>query len=239
MRTRFVTALLLSSTFAWACTTSSSSSATPTPTVSGVAIAGNGAFTSKNATSQLTASASMSGGGTQDVSATATWSTSAATVATVTSTGLVTAVGHGTATISAVYQGSSGSLAALVTLRATPTFTPTFKRLCGPFRAGIDITIAETGGSIGYDISSLTIRFRDLGGNIKVTKTYNAAELSAALGGSNHINASQSKILTFEQSYSPVVETEDSSASVEATITDDVGNSHPINLPSISQRDRC
>lgn len=238
MRTRLFTALLLSSTLALACRTTSSSS-TPTPTVSGVVVAGNGAFTARNATSQLTASASMSGGGTQDVSATATWSTSAPSVATVTSTGLVTAVGHGTATISASYQGSSGSLAALVTLRATPTFTPTFKRLCGPFRAGIDITIAETGGSIGYDISSLTIRFRDLSGNVRVTKTYNAAELSAALGGSNHVNAGQSKILTFEQSYSPVVETEDSTASVEATITDDVGNSHPINLPSISQRDRC
>lgn len=236
MRTRFGLAVLLASTLAWTACKSSSSS---TPTISGVVVSGNGSFTAKNATSQLTATANKSDGTSENVSNVATWASNNNGIATVTSAGLVTSVGNGTAQVTATYQGQSGALAVLVTLRATATLTPTFKRLCSPFRAGIDIVVAETGNSIGYDLTAMTIRFRDLSGNVKVTKTYNATELAAALGGSAHINAGGSKIMTFESQYTPVVETMDSSASVEATGTDDAGNAITINLPSIRQSDRC
>lgn len=54
-------------------------------------------------TQQLQAIATLSGGGTSDVTSTAVWTTSDATVATVSSTGLVTGVAYGKANIFATY----------------------------------------------------------------------------------------------------------------------------------------
>lgn len=59
------------------------------------------------ATQQLTATLAMSDGTNQDVTATATWSSSDETVATVSAGGLVTAVAEGSATITATAQGQS------------------------------------------------------------------------------------------------------------------------------------
>src|SRR5262245_56923089 len=116
MMMRISVAALLSVMLAAACAKKSTS--TPTPTVSGVVVTGNGAFTSKNQTSQLTATANLSDSTHQDVSTVATWSSSNSAVTSVSSTGLVTAVSFGTATISANYQGAQGSLSAIVTLKA-------------------------------------------------------------------------------------------------------------------------
>src|SRR5262249_11548115 len=161
-------------TLAAACARKSTS--TPTPTVTGVVVTGNGAFTSKSQTSQLTATANFSDSTSQNVSSTATWSSSNSAVATVSSTGLVTAVSFSTATIAANFQGAQGSLSALVTLKATVTVTPTFTRLCGPFRARLQLIVAETGNSIGFDISSLTATMRDLPGNIQASRTFTPAD---------------------------------------------------------------
>lgn len=237
MRARLLVGLLLSSVLAWSCRSSSSS----TPTINGVVVAGDGAFTSRSATRQLTATANKSDGTTQDVTSApgVAWTSSNNGIATVTSTGLVTSVSNGTANIAAAYQGSTGNLAVIVTLRATAVVTPLFKRLCGPNRAGIDITIAETGGSAYFDISSITVRFRDLAGNIRVTRTYaNAGEVSVVLG-SNRITAGGSRSFSFEQAYVPAENTEDSSAQIELNGTDEFGNAVSVNLPSIRQSDRC
>lgn len=59
-------------------------------------------------TQQLTAIATMGDGSTQDVTSIATWSSSAPSIATVSSMGLVTAIASGTATITATY-GTSGT----------------------------------------------------------------------------------------------------------------------------------
>ena len=233
---RIGVAVVLSATLAAACAKKSTS--TPTPTVTGVVVTGNGAFTSKNQTSQLTATANLSDSTSQNVSNTATWSSSNSAVASVSSTGLVTAVSFGTTTITANYQGAQGSLSAIVSLKATVTVTPTFTRLCGPFRARLQLIIAETGNSIGFEISSLTATMRDLPGNIQASKTYTPADLTLAMGGS-HVNAGASRTLIFESPYPGNVDTMDSTATAHIILTDEAGNSQTIDLPPAFQHDGC
>jgi hypothetical protein len=73
-------------------------------------VSGTPFFTAANQTSQLTATATLANGTTQNVSAQATWQSSNTAVATVSATGLVTSVGAGTAIISAAYQGQTGTV---------------------------------------------------------------------------------------------------------------------------------
>ena len=228
--------VVLAATLAAACAKKSTS--TPTPTVTGVVVTGNGAFTSKNQTSQLTATANLSDSTSQNVSTTATWSSSNTAVASVTSSGLVTAVSFGTTTITANHQGAQGSLSVLVTLKATVTVTPTFTRLCNPFKARLQLLIAETGNSIGFDISSLTATMRDLPGTIQASRTFTPADLTTAMGGS-HINASSSRTLIFESSYPGNVDTMDSTATAHIILTDDALNAQTIDLPPAFQHDGC
>lgn len=235
MANRVFVGFVVAATLAAAC---SKSSSTPTPTVTGVVVSGNGAFTAKNETSQLTATANLSDNTSQNVTNSATWSSSNQLIASVSSTGLVTAVSFGQATITAAYQGTQGALAVIVNLKAVPSVTANFQRLCGPFRARIEVTLAETGNSIGYNITSATIVFRDLGGNIRAQRTYAAADIVAAIG-SNHINAGSSRVLIYESPYPGNVDTADSSATVTANITDDAGNTQTISLPPQFQHDRC
>ena len=82
------------------------SSTSPT-TVSSIAVTGT--VPTVGATSQFTATATMSNGTTQDVTSTATWTSSNTADATVSSTGLVTGVGAGTVAIQASYQNVTGS----------------------------------------------------------------------------------------------------------------------------------
>ena len=236
MIARISVAVMLSVLLAAACTKKSSS--TPTPTVTGVVVTGNGAFTSKNQTSQLTAMANLSDSTSQNVSNTATWSSSIPAVASVSSTGLVTAVSFGKTTITASYQGAQGSLSAIVTLKSTVTVTPTFTRLCGPFRARLQLIIAETGNSVGFEISSLTATMRDLSGNIQASRTFTPADLVTNMGGS-HINAGASRTLIFESGYPGNVDTMDSSATAHIILTDEAGNAQTIDLPPAFQHDGC
>ena len=66
------------------------------------------------ATQQLTATLNMSDETTQDVTSTATWTSSDEAVATVSTGGLVTAVAEGSATITAAASGQSGTCAVTV-----------------------------------------------------------------------------------------------------------------------------
>src|SRR5262245_14562151 len=75
---------------------------TTTPTVSTVSVSGNAPIV--GATSQFTATAALSNSTTQKVTAQATWASSNDSVATVSSTGLVTGVSAGSADISATFQ---------------------------------------------------------------------------------------------------------------------------------------
>ena len=80
---------------------------TPDTTVASVSVTGT-ANIAPGATSQLTASA-KNAAGTTLTGHTATWASSANSVATVNSSGLVTGVANGTATITATARGFSGS----------------------------------------------------------------------------------------------------------------------------------
>jgi hypothetical protein len=98
-----------------ACSGSSNPSpTTPSPTVTSVTITGNPSLNGGNLTSQLIARATLSNGTLQDVSTLATWSSSNPAAATVSASGLVTAVSVGTTTISAAYQGQTGTLSVSV-----------------------------------------------------------------------------------------------------------------------------
>jgi len=82
-------------------------SPTSATTVSTVTV--SGAVPAVGSSSQFSAVATLGGGATQDVTTSATWSTSNSAVATVSSTGLVVGVGSGTAVISATYSGVAGA----------------------------------------------------------------------------------------------------------------------------------
>jgi hypothetical protein len=211
---------------------------TPSPTVTGVVITGTTAFVHKNATSQLTATANQSSGAPVDVTGTATWTTSDASVAVVTSSGLVTSQGNGSATITAAYQGKTGTTTVAIVLKAAPVATANFTRLCGPFRARMDVTITETSGDIGFTLTALTVIFTDFFHVQQVTKSFTLAELNALLG-TTHFNASQSKVIPWEQGYTGGVDTEDSTGGLIATFTDDLGNTSFSNQSSITQHDGC
>lgn len=109
MRSRIIGLFLL--VFLSACTQQSSTGTSPTgpsaPTVTSVTVTGALGIASVGLTSQMTATAHFAKGTTQNVTNQATWSSSDAKVATV-SAGLVTAVGVGTATITATYNSVSG-----------------------------------------------------------------------------------------------------------------------------------
>lgn len=91
----------------------------PTPaataTVSTIAVTGNSALVAIAQTSQMTANATLSTGGTQNVTTQATWDTMNSAIATVSATGLVTARSPGTVDIRATYQSVTGTLPVSVT----------------------------------------------------------------------------------------------------------------------------
>jgi hypothetical protein len=82
---------------------------TTTPTVTSISVTPTAATVSDGSMQQFTATASFSNGTTQNVSASATWSVSPAPLATISANGLLTAVGAGPGTVTAVYQAVSGS----------------------------------------------------------------------------------------------------------------------------------
>ena len=108
-------------TLAVACSSDSSPSytqtgATPTspttpttPTITGVTVNGTTAFTSRGATAQFSAMVTLSNGTSEDRTSTAAWQTSNSSVASVSSSGVVTAQGSGDADISAAIGTVSGA----------------------------------------------------------------------------------------------------------------------------------
>ena len=94
----------------------------PAPTVTNVSVAGSTSL-ERDATVQMTATATQSDGTTMNVTDRATWSSDNVSVATVTSTGRVTGQSPGAATIIALYEGVGGSLLVTVT---DPTPLPAF-----------------------------------------------------------------------------------------------------------------
>lgn len=73
-------------------------------------IAVTGPTLTAGASGQFKATATMSDGSTQDVTAAASWTTSNSAVATVSTSGLVTALTDGSTTITATYQNETGNM---------------------------------------------------------------------------------------------------------------------------------
>jgi hypothetical protein len=108
-----------------ACGGSTTAPQTPTVSVGAVALSGTLTLPATGQTSQLTATARMSDGTSQVVTNQAKWQSSNSAVATVSSTGLVSGVGYGTATITATFQGVSGTAVFTVSINMTGTWTGT------------------------------------------------------------------------------------------------------------------
>lgn len=89
---------------------------------------------------------------------TATWTTDASSVATVSATGLVQAQGEGSATITATIEGKSGTSAITVTLSTVPV-------------ASVDVTPTSATVSVGNTVQ-LTATARDAGGQPLTGRTF-------------------------------------------------------------------
>jgi len=109
--------------------------------VSSLAIGGTLTFTTPGQTAQLTALATLSDSTTRDVTSQALWQSSNTSVATVSSSGLVTTVATGVSTISATYQQISSAVTALVGLTANQIGACGTFSGAGPFTVVADINV--------------------------------------------------------------------------------------------------
>ena len=136
-RTQFALGVCAFFVFASAACSKSESSSNPsqpsTPvTVSSVAVTGTNSFTEKNATAQLTATATLSNGTTENRTSTATWASDNTNVAAVSGAGVVTANATGDASISATVSGVRGTRAVSVRIPPRTTDPPAGQRLPVP-----------------------------------------------------------------------------------------------------------
>jgi hypothetical protein len=94
----------------------------PAPSSSQIAsLSVSGTTPAVGASSQFTATAKSSNGTNQDVTSAATWQSTTPSVASVSASGMVTAVGPGDAEVHATYQNTTGSLH--ISVAGPPTFT--------------------------------------------------------------------------------------------------------------------
>jgi hypothetical protein len=103
-------------------TTSTGTTTTTTGSIS-VTVGGTTAFTEVNQTSQLTATEGLTNGTNQDVTSQATWQSSNTAIATVSAAGLVTCLALGEATITATFQGVSGTAVMTLAVNLTGTWS--------------------------------------------------------------------------------------------------------------------
>jgi hypothetical protein len=210
----------------------------PSSTVTSVVVTGNTTLVNKNQTSQLIATANILNSAPQDVTSTATWASTAPAIAAVSNSGLVTALGNGAATIRASAGGQTGALDVMVTLQAQPQLTVNFQRLCSPFRARMEATIAEASGNAGMNVTGLSLTMRDFFGVAQYSHTFTAAELTTMLG-TNHINAGESRVVAAESAYAGNVDTEDSTGAASMTTSDDFGHDATTTVDVPFQHDGC
>lgn len=199
------------------------------PTLASVSVTGyNSALVRRDQTVQLAASARYSDGSTRDVTGTAAWRSDNGGVASVSPTGLVTAVGSGEATIVADVQGSSGNVRVRVELptRAAPQVTGSIAVRVSPeplylFRAEMSLTYRETSRSVGMNVNFVNVTWRDSRGDLLIFRNYDPGVLGQ-IWGTNHINAGDSKGIVARIDYNRPVSSV--SVLVETSVQDDFGN---------------
>ena len=119
------------------------------PAVASVSVSPTSATLRVSNTSQLTATVRDAGGNVL-TGYTVTWSSSATAAATISSTGLVTAVAPGSATITATSSGKSGTSAITVTLVpvSSVTITPKSDTLAVGANAQLSATLKDSAGNV-------------------------------------------------------------------------------------------
>jgi hypothetical protein len=113
----------------------------------------NGAPPLVGASTQFSATATFADGGTQDVTTQSTWQSSNTSVVTVTS-GLVTAIGAGTATVSATYQGVIGSQNVLIPNRYIFSGTVSAAVRGAPQSDSHNFSVGQSGGTVTFTLTS-------------------------------------------------------------------------------------
>lgn len=119
---------------------------TPTPAVTAVNVTGPNSFSERGASVQWVATVTLSNGTTEDRSASATWASTNASVATVSPSGTVTAQGQGDAEITATVGQVQGRRSVTVQLPQTPP-PPAVNRTPDP-PAGQRLPLPDIRGTI-------------------------------------------------------------------------------------------
>ncbi len=158
--------------------------------VSSVSVAPSSATVARGATRQLTATALYNNGASQDVTALASWQSSNSTVASVSTSGLVTANAVGTATITASYRGYSGSttitvprtITALSVSPSSITLSPGSGYQLTATAAYDDGTTTNVTSSAAWSSSNTAVASVSAGGYITASST-GTATIAAVYGG--------------------------------------------------------
>ncbi len=173
---------------------SGTATATVPPALTGITVA-PASFTliTRGATQQLSVTASYSDGTTQNVTSTSSYASSNTAVATVSTAGLVTAAGNGTATITATYKGASSSATATVNIPAATvtgiTIAPTSFTLTSiGAKQQLSVTAKYSDNSTQDVTSSSTYT----SSNTSVATVSTAGTVTAVATGSATITASYS-----------------------------------------------
>jgi hypothetical protein len=160
---------------------------TTAATVSTIALSGSAALSAPGQTTQLTATATLSDGTSQNVSNAATWQSSNTAAATVSSSGLVTAVATGLATITATSQSKVGSLGVAVTIAVTTTFQGTIagtSNQSGAFTVTIQTVVAASAiGKQSTATAAGTLTLANGGGAVTLNGTFDTAGNTLSLVG--------------------------------------------------------
>jgi len=147
--------------------TTPSTPAAPTPTVTSIAV--NGTAAAAGETAQFTATATLSNGTTDNVTARATWESSNDAVATVSSAGVVKSIAAGDSDITATYAGGKGSLHVRIDGRI----------VAGAWLSGM-ITDTDTGRAIVDGAEAQVMDGDNAGrvGRVDVNGVYSISDLS-------------------------------------------------------------
>ncbi len=233
MRYIRLTAMLLLAACGDGGTTPTSPPTPPTPVATSITLSATSlSFSSLGATQQLTATVKDQNGATMS-GASVTWATSSASAATVSSTGLVTAVADGTTTITATSGSASGTAAVTVAQAAASIvlsdtvlsfaslgdsiqLTAVVKDLKSEEITGASVTWATSSTSVATVSSGLVTSVAD--GTATITVTSGSASASASVSVqqlANSITLSSDSL-----GLGPAGDT----ATVTATVKDEVGS---------------
>lgn len=152
------------------------------PVLTGVAIAPANASIALGTTQQFTATAIYSDSSTQDVTSVAAWSSSTASVATINSTGLASAVNFGMATISVNYGGLNS--ATILTVQASSLVSVTI-----PTDVGLPLDVAVANGT---PITTAMLNSATVGSDCVVGGTGTSSCSWTAAGSGFTVGTSQS-----------------------------------------------